>query len=126
MKAESPTLRSIHRFRNGTLCTLTFTVVEGIPRPHHLWNGPLPKFKGERYAWELSAWQTVANRTGREHYYAISLASGEMRIWRCRPGSKPQRVSPAEAFGNACLLSFVRNEDAEGRTWPLSNWKEGT
>ena len=116
---EPLNLRFIHRFRNGTLCTLTFSALGGIPQPHHLWNGPVPKFCGERCAWELSCWQTVADRTGVENYYAIHLKSGEIKTWRCGPGSKPQRVPVAEAFGNAHLLSFVRNESMEGKTWPL-------
>jgi hypothetical protein len=47
MNAEPIKLRFVHRFQNGTLCTLTFQLIDGVPRPHHLWSGPLPKFKGE-------------------------------------------------------------------------------
>ena len=112
-------LRFIHRFRNGTLCELTLKMVDGVPRPHHLWSGALPKFKGERCAWELSCWETIANRTGIENYYAVVLASGELKAWVCRPGCKPQRCLPKEAFDNAGAVGFAQNSNLEGKSWPL-------
>jgi hypothetical protein len=96
--SEPLTLRFVHRFRSGTLGTLTFYVAqEGIVKPPHChWNGPIPKFRGEREQWELSCWRNVVNRFGVESYYVMRLNSGELKAWRCRPGAKPQRVTMAE------------------------------
>jgi hypothetical protein len=72
MNAEPIKLRFVHRFQNGTLCTLTFQLIDGVPRPHHLWSGPLPKFKGEppRLA------ETVCRPCGKPISESLGMPSG--------------------------------------------------
>jgi hypothetical protein len=55
--SEPLTLRFVHRFRSGTLGTLTFYVAQEVilKPPHCHWNGPIPKFRGSRVAKQASA-----------------------------------------------------------------------
>ena len=110
-----------HRFRSGSLCEMTFHLQpNGMPgRPHYVWNGPVPKLRGERLAWELSCFRTIAECIGGPTFYGAHLRTGETKIWRCDSGRKPKRVPFAEVIYEAALIVASHNVDDQGNTWPL-------
>lgn len=88
-------LRSVHRFRNGTLCEMTFHLLpNGMPsrRPQDVWNGQIAKLHGERLDWEPACFCTIADRIKGPTFYGAYLRNGEIKTWRCYPGRKPKRI----------------------------------
>jgi hypothetical protein len=113
-------LQFMHRFRNGTLCKMTFHLLpNGIPsQPHYIWSGPLPKLRGERLDWELSCFSTIAERIGAPTFYGAYLCTGKIKTWRCDPGKKPKSVPFAELVEDGALILTAHNVHNHGNTWP--------